>query len=56
VLTNTIGALAVMAYAGVGTWIILRGIGVVVALRVDAEQEKVGLDIAQHGEMLAPNA
>jgi ammonia channel protein AmtB len=25
-------------------------------LRVDAESEKVGLDVAQHGEMLAPNA
>jgi ammonium transporter, Amt family len=56
VLTNTIGAVAVMAFAGVGTWIILRVIGLVVPLRVDAEQEKVGLDIAQHGEMLAPNA
>ncbi len=56
VLTNTIGAAAVMAFAGVGTWIILRVIGLVVPLRVDAEQEKVGLDIAQHGEMLAPNA
>jgi ammonium transporter, Amt family len=56
VLTNSIGALAVMAYAGVMTWLILRLIGLVVPLRVDAEQEKVGLDIAQHGEMLAPNA
>lgn len=56
VLTNATGALAVMAYAGVGTWLILRLIGLVVPLRVGAEQEKVGLDIAQHGEMLAPNA
>ncbi|MCW5665503.1 MAG: ammonium transporter [Piscinibacter sp.] len=56
VVTNGIGALAVMAYAGVGTWLLLRLIGLVVPLRVDAEEEKVGLDIAQHGEMLAPNA
>jgi ammonium transporter, Amt family len=56
VLTNSLGALAVMAYAGAMTWIILKGIGLFVRLRVDAEQEKVGLDIAQHGEMLAPNA
>jgi Amt family ammonium transporter len=56
VLTNTVGALAVIAYAGVGTWVILRAIKLVTSLRVDAEQEQVGLDIAQHGEMLAPNA
>jgi len=31
-------------------------ISVVLSLRVDAESEKVGLDVAQHGEMLAPNA
>jgi Amt family ammonium transporter len=56
VLTNGVGALAVMAHAGLMTWAILRGIGLFVRLRVDAEEEKVGLDIAQHGEMLAPNA
>jgi len=54
--TNGMGALAVMAYAGVATWIILKLISIVLALRVDAESEKVGLDVAQHGEMLAPNA
>jgi ammonium transporter, Amt family len=54
--TNGLGALAVMAYAGVVTWIILKLISVVLSLRVDAESEKVGLDVAQHGEMLAPNA
>jgi len=56
VWTNSLGALAVMVYAGAMTWLILKTIGLVVRLRVDAEQEKVGLDIAQHGEMLAPNA
>jgi Amt family ammonium transporter len=56
VLTNGLGALAVFVYAGVATWVILRLIGLIIPLRVDAEQEKVGLDIAQHGEMLAPNA
>ena len=45
-----------MAYAGAMTWLILKTIGLFVRLRVDAEQERVGLDIAQHGEMLAPNA
>ena len=56
VWTNALGALAVMAYAGAATWIILTLISLVMNLRVDAESEKVGLDVAQHGEMLAPNA
>lgn len=56
VLTNAMGAFAVMAYAGLGTWLILKLIGLFARLRVDAESEQVGLDVAQHGEMLAPNA
>jgi Amt family ammonium transporter len=56
VWTNTLGALAVMAYAGGATWLILRVIGLVMKLRVKAEHERVGLDIAEHGEMLSPNA
>ncbi|MCA3241520.1 MAG: ammonium transporter [Rubrivivax sp.] len=56
VWTNTLGALAVMAYAAGATWLILRLIGLVVRLRVRAEHEKVGLDIAEHGETLSPGA
>jgi ammonium transporter, Amt family len=56
VMTNTIGALAVMAWAAVGTGVILLLLGAVMKLRVPTEEERVGLDIAQHGEMLAPNA
>ena len=56
VWTNLLGALAVMAYAGGATWLILRAIGLVTKLRVKAEHERVGLDIAEHGEMLAPGA
>ncbi len=56
VWTNTLGALAVMAYAAGATWLLLRLIGLVVRLRVRAEHEKVGLDIAEHGEMLSPGA
>ncbi|MFN0305358.1 MAG: ammonium transporter [Burkholderiales bacterium] len=55
VLTNTLGAFAVMAYAGISTVIILRVIAMFVNLRVDAAAEKAGLDVTQHGEMLAPN-
>jgi ammonium transporter, Amt family len=56
VWTNTMGALAVMAYAGVATLVILKVISFFVPLRVGEAEEKVGLDVAQHGEMLAPNA
>ena len=55
VLTNLTGGLAVMAYAGGMTWLILKAISVVVPLRVGQTEEKVGLDISQHGEMLSPN-
>jgi Amt family ammonium transporter len=56
VLTNTLGALAVMAYAGIATVENLKLISMFTRLRVNEEAEKVGLDMAQHGEMLAPNA
>jgi ammonium transporter, Amt family len=56
VLTQALGALAVMGYAGAATWVILKVMSIFGRLRVDDEQEKVGLDIAQHGEMLAPYA
>jgi ammonium transporter, Amt family len=38
------------------TWLILKTISLVLRLRVDAAQENLGLDIAEHGEMLAPNS
>lgn len=56
VWTNGLGALAVFAYAGGMTWVILKAISLVMNLRVGAAQESVGLDISEHGEMLAPSA
>ena len=56
VWTNLIGGVAVMAYAGGATWVILKIIGLMTSLRVKAEHERVGLDIAEHGEMLSPGA
>ena len=55
VLTNLIGALSVMAYAGAMTWLILMVVKPLAGLRVTAEEESVGLDIAQHGEMISGN-
>lgn len=53
VWSNTTGAIAVMAYAGVMTWAILRIIRIFVILRVTPAQELEGLDLAQHGEQLS---
>jgi Amt family ammonium transporter len=55
VWTNTIGALAVMGYAGGMTLLILLVVKLTVGLRVDEKSERLGLDITQHGEMIAPN-
>ncbi len=56
VWTNLLGGLSVMIYAGFMTLMILKLISFFVPLRVGEAEEKVGLDVAQHGEMLAPNA
>jgi ammonium transporter, Amt family len=52
VVTQAVGVLAVMAYAGIMTALILWLIKAVMGLRVDADSEKMGLDVSQHGEML----
>lgn len=56
VVTNITGGLVVMAYAACVTWVILRLISLVLPLRVSEVEEKVGLDISQHGEMVSSNA
>jgi Amt family ammonium transporter len=56
VWTQAIGAFAVMGYAMLATWLLLRVMVAFAPLRVDAEKEKVGLDIAEHGEMLSPES
>jgi Amt family ammonium transporter len=38
------------AYAFVGTYVILRVIGLVMPLRVTEDEEAVGMDVVQHGE------
>jgi len=56
VVTNVTGGLAVMAYAAGMTWLILRTMYIVIPLRIGQTEEKVGLDISQHGEMLTPKS
>jgi ammonium transporter, Amt family len=53
ILTQAAGAFAVMAYAGVMTWLILWLIKLTMGLRVSEDSEKMGLDVSQHGEMLS---
>jgi Amt family ammonium transporter len=38
------------ALAGIGTFIILKVVNALIGLRVDQEDESVGLDLSQHGE------
>jgi Amt family ammonium transporter len=45
-----VGVLATLVYTAVVTWIILKIIDLLVGLRVDEEQETIGLDISEHEE------
>lgn len=44
------GVLATIAYSGILTFIILKVIDVVIGLRVANDDERMGLDLSQHGE------
>jgi Amt family ammonium transporter len=44
--------LLTVAYTGIGTWVLLKIVDVIVGLRVTEEEEREGLDVAQHGERL----
>jgi Amt family ammonium transporter len=46
------GILVTIIYSGVASFIILKLIDLTLGLRVSAEDEREGLDIAQHGEVL----
>lgn len=47
---NLIGTLIVAIYSMLMTWILVKGISKVVAIRVSEDYEKEGLDISLHGE------
>ena len=48
--TQIVAVLATMVYSGVMTAVIFFLIKVVVGLRVDTEEETIGLDETEHGE------
>jgi Amt family ammonium transporter len=45
-----VGVLTTIVYCGIGTWIILKVVDVIVGLRVVDEDEESGLDLALHDE------
>ncbi|MDI1325551.1 MAG: ammonium transporter [Brevundimonas sp.] len=53
-LNQAIGLVAVIAWSGIGTFLILMICKFTVGLRVDKESEIEGLDYTQHGETLHP--
>jgi len=44
------GVAFTIAFAGVATWILLKTVDNLVGLRVQEEDESMGLDLSQHGE------
>ncbi|SPE60984.1 putative ammonium transporter MTH_663 [Verrucomicrobia bacterium] len=49
-LNQLIGAAAAAALAAIGTFLIVKFVGATIGLRVDQEDESLGLDLSQHGE------
>jgi Amt family ammonium transporter len=50
ILTQTYSVLAVLAYSGAATFVILKAIALVMPLRSRGRLEGVGLDVTDHGE------
>src|SRR5215467_14361222 len=51
-LIQLYGVLATIVWSGVGTFVLLKLVGLLVPLRVTKEHEIEGLDVTQHGEAL----
>jgi len=49
-----ISIVATYAFSGIGTFIILKLVGLITPLRATADEEEIGLDITQHGEDAYP--
>ncbi|MBM3530348.1 MAG: ammonium transporter [Alphaproteobacteria bacterium] len=52
VLTQLYGVGVTLAWAAIGTFVLLKVIGFFLPLRVRDEDERIGLDLTQHGEQL----
>jgi ammonium transporter, Amt family len=51
VLTQLIAVGATVAYAVVGTFVIVKVVGVILGIRVSPTEEEIGIDLATHGEV-----
>lgn len=49
-INQLIGVAVTAAMAAAGTFLIVKIVGAIVGLRVDQEDESIGLDLSQHGE------
>jgi Amt family ammonium transporter len=47
---QAVAVAAALAYSGIMSFILLKGIALVMPLRADAESESVGMDVTEHGE------
>jgi len=47
---QAVGAVAVAGFAGAMSFLLLKGLAVMLPARVDEDAESMGLDLAQHGE------
>jgi Amt family ammonium transporter len=50
VLTQFYGVMTTLLYSGIMSFIILKVIDMTIGLRVSADEEREGLDLALHGE------
>jgi Amt family ammonium transporter len=50
VVTQLISVLIVLAYSGAATFVILKTLALVMPLRIDGRDEKLGMDVSDHGE------
>jgi Amt family ammonium transporter len=50
VVTQLASVLIVMVYSGAATFVILKALAVVVPLRITGRDEKLGMDVSDHGE------
>src|SRR2546422_677957 len=51
VLTQLIAVAATIAYAVVGTFVIVKVVDLILGIRISAKQEELGIDLAVHGEV-----
>ena len=51
-LVQIVATLATMVFTGVMCWLIIKGLRLVMPVRVSAREEAVGLDITQHSERI----